>query len=177
MTSLPPTHRRLASPVPGEISPDVICEHLFSFQLIWSLKWTMFLFCFFPTNPSLTELWSGNVFASSPPPNRATYPDTKPTVQPFIGPLNASLLYCLVVFEHKSCWNDLWSIIFFTSHHFIWFKPIATVCLKYNKLCFFFVVVFLLKRCSRGALMRRICSCSLYCIYFWDVNYGFCIFI
>lgn len=136
MTSLTPTHRRLTSPVSGEISPrtsapDAICERLYSFHLIWSLKWIMF--CLFFLFPPPTHRWQNydlEMYLHPPAPlNPATYSDTKP--------LNASSLYCLVVFEHKSCWNDLWSIIFFTSHHFIWFKPIATVCLKYNKLCFF----------------------------------------
>lgn len=49
------------------------------------------------------------------------------------------------------------------------FEPIATVCLKYDKLCFCFVFL-------RSGRVGRRCGASyivVYIVFIWEVNYGF----
>lgn len=58
--------------------------------------------------------------------------------------------------------------------NFIWFEPIATVCLKYSKLCFCFV--FFPEEVQLWGADAVHLYCSLYCIYLGS-KLWFCIFI
>lgn len=164
MNSVRPKH--LTSHVPGDISPlisslDVICERFLS--VIWAnLSRGMLLVMFF-------FFLTGRIMIlkciCTHPMAHLMCSDPKPTVQPFIGPLNASVLYCLVEFKGENkLFKRVMKQVFHLPQSLFGLNPSQLFAWS-NKLCFYF-----LERCIVG----HWCGASfvvVYIVFIWEVNY------